>query len=67
MAALNLLSSFSLGGPVVLAPIAGMKTLLSFLFWRVGGVFPPGGHNVTGILGQIGACLEFAEQIERGQ
>ena len=64
-AALNLLSSFSLGGPVVLAPIAGIRKLLSFMA-RPGGVFPPGGHNVSGVLGQIGACLELAEQIQRG-
>lgn len=30
-------------------------------------VFPPGGHNVAGILGQIGAVLELAEQIERAE
>ena len=34
---------------------------------RPGGVFPPGGHNVSGVLGQIGACLELAEQIQRGE
>ena len=27
---------------------------------------PRGGHNISGVLGQIGACLELAEQIERG-
>ena len=64
---LNLLSSFSFGGPVILTPLAGLRALFSRL-WRPGDkVLPPGGHNVCGVLGQIGACLELAEQIERGE
>lgn len=63
---LNLLSSLSFGGRVVLTPLAGLKTILSSLWGTTNKVFAPGGHNVTGVLGQIGACLELAEQIERG-
>jgi len=29
-------------------------------------ILPPGGHNIAGVLGQIGAMLELAEQIEEG-
>lgn len=64
---LNLLSSLSLGGRVVLAPLAGLRAVGSTLWSVSDKVFAPGGHNVTGLLGQIGACLELAEQIERGE
>ena len=64
---LNLLSSLSLGGRVVLTKLAGLRALLSRLWAQHDRVFPPGGHNVCGVLGQVGACLELAEQIERGE
>lgn len=64
---LNLLSSLSFGGRVVLTKLAGLRTLLSRLRAQHDRVFPPGGHNVCGVLGQVGACLELAEQIERGE
>jgi hypothetical protein len=64
---LNLLSSLSLGGRVVLTPLAALSALASRLWRASDKVFPPGGHNVAGVLGQIGACLELAEQIDRGE
>jgi 1-aminocyclopropane-1-carboxylate deaminase/D-cysteine desulfhydrase-like pyridoxal-dependent ACC family enzyme len=63
---LNLLSTLSLGGSVIVTPLLGVRTLLRRLWRASDRVFAPGGHNVTGVLGQIGACLELAEQIERG-
>lgn len=63
---LNLLSSLSLGGDVILSRVGGVRRLLYRLWNPLDKVFPPGGHNITGVLGQIGACLELAEQIEAG-
>lgn len=64
---LNLMSSLSLDRNVILAPFGGVRRLLYRLWNRSDKVFPPGGHNVAGVLGQIGACLELAEQIEAGE
>lgn len=47
---LNLLSSLSLGGEVILKGGAGAKRLFSRLWSGSDKVFPPGGHNVTGVL-----------------
>jgi len=63
---LNLLSSLSLGGDVILSRVGGVRGLLYRLWNPSDKIFPPGGHNITGVLGQIGACLELAEQIEAG-
>jgi 1-aminocyclopropane-1-carboxylate deaminase/D-cysteine desulfhydrase-like pyridoxal-dependent ACC family enzyme len=52
---LNLLSTLSLGGSVVLTPVVGFRKLIGAVRSSVDKVFPPGGHNIVGVLGQMGA------------
>jgi 1-aminocyclopropane-1-carboxylate deaminase/D-cysteine desulfhydrase-like pyridoxal-dependent ACC family enzyme len=66
---LNVLTNLSFPHPThLLDRWANLKNLVGTALF--GGdrakVFPPGGNNVTGVLGQMGGMLELAEQIERG-
>lgn len=70
---LNYLSSLSLPGSQALFD-AGWLPILRAAFQRRSGsaatwpwVLPPGGNCPPGVLGQVGAALELAEQIERGE
>ncbi|CAE8641353.1 unnamed protein product, partial [Polarella glacialis] len=45
----------------------GWPQVFSALRSSMSSVFMPGGNNPLGILGQVGAALELAEQITRGE
>lgn len=72
---LNLLSTFSVPGVAEnyytwATPIKTFLKLLKTFFWDTGNtsiVLPPGGHDVSGVLGQMSGVLELAEQIESGE
>jgi hypothetical protein len=71
--ALNMLSCLSFPGKHVAFGSAANqrqmigKILRAVLFSRADKVFMLGGSNPTGQLGHVGAALELAEQIERGE
>jgi hypothetical protein len=68
--ALNMLStlSFPLGDFCAWdKPLTLVTTLLSKLIGGKSFLFPLGGNNPAGVLGQAGGALELAEQIEAGE
>ena len=67
---LNVLSTLSIGGTtsVFIDRFRALLAIVSALFaGKRAKLFSPGGNNICGVLGQIGALLELAEQIEKGE
>ncbi|KAF0697903.1 Aste57867_11435 [Aphanomyces stellatus] len=65
---LNFLSILSFNPPIQYhnTTFHTWRAILRSLFFSTDKVFPMGGHNLLGILGQVGGVLELAEQIRRG-
>ena len=47
-------------------PIKILRQIAGALYSRNTMILPMGGNNPAGVIGQVAACLEFAEQIESG-
>ena len=60
---LNLLSTLSMGGQSYITSLSAVTNLVSAML-RGEKIFCPGGNNISGVLGQVGAMLELAEQVE---
>jgi len=60
---LSILSYPTLAAPLWVSPLQQVWKMTKVLTSAVDKVLPPGGMNVAGVLGHVGAVLELADQI----